>query len=178
MFTDICEGRDAADFLVRRDLVEEIRQHRSVADMASGYIDGPDLQCLRVDPEVDLAPDAAFRATVLARSPFALNLSLSLDAGSARPTVEESRRRLWSGAAPDRTGFSSSGRSGWWHRCRSAGGRVCLSAWRPSPSCGRTNLSLLQACVAGQRIANEPRRLSDSLQVGRDGLLYNLQLSR
>jgi hypothetical protein len=34
-------------------------------------MDSPDLQRFLVDPEVDLAPDAAFRATMLAGVPFA-----------------------------------------------------------------------------------------------------------
>ena len=69
-------GGDAANLFVRRDLAEQIGQDRRVADMACGDLDGPDLQRLRVDSEVDLAPDAPFAAAMLARVPvsFALHL--------------------------------------------------------------------------------------------------------
>lgn len=77
--------RDAADLLVRRDLVEQIRQHRRVADVAPGDLDRPNLQCSLVNPEVDLAPDAAFRATVLACVPLAF--ALNLDARAVNQQV-------------------------------------------------------------------------------------------
>ena len=63
--------RDAADLLVLWDLTEKIGQHRCIADVASGDFDRPDLQRFLIDPEVDLAPDAAFRAAMLACVPLA-----------------------------------------------------------------------------------------------------------
>lgn len=84
-------GHDA-DLLLRRGLAEQIRQHRCVADVVPADRDRPDLQCLLVDPEVDLAPDAPFGATMLARMP--LPFALNLDPGAVDQQV------LWaSGAA-------------------------------------------------------------------------------
>ena len=50
------------------------------AGIAGRDLDGPDLQCLLVDPEVDLAPHTPFRAAMLARVPLAF--ALHLDAGA------------------------------------------------------------------------------------------------
>ena len=49
-------GRDAGDLLVHRDLAYKIRQHGRVTDVASGDLDGSDLQRPFVDADVDLAP--------------------------------------------------------------------------------------------------------------------------
>ena len=76
--------RDAADFLVRRDLAEQVWQNRCVTNVASGDLDGSDLQRFLVDPEVDLAPDPAFRAAMLAGVPVAF--VLDLDARAAHCT--------------------------------------------------------------------------------------------
>jgi hypothetical protein len=54
---------DAADLLIGRDLAQQIWQHRRIADMATGDLDGPNLQRFLVDPKVDLAPNAPFRTT-------------------------------------------------------------------------------------------------------------------
>jgi hypothetical protein len=56
------------------DLVQQLGQHGRVAHSALGELGRPDLQWVLVDPEVDLAPDAAFRAAVLARGPLPLPL--------------------------------------------------------------------------------------------------------
>ncbi|KDB02441.1 hypothetical protein U879_17275 [Defluviimonas sp. 20V17] len=53
-------GGHRTDLLVSRDLAEQLGQDRCIADVASGDLDGPDLQRLLVDPEVDLAPDPPF----------------------------------------------------------------------------------------------------------------------
>jgi hypothetical protein len=74
---------DAFDLLMRRDLVEEFGQHWRVADVAAGELCSRDLQCLLVHPNVDLAPDAPFRAAALTGVPLAF--ALDLDAG----TVDE-----------------------------------------------------------------------------------------
>lgn len=47
---------DRSDLHVGRDLVQQLRQHRSITDVASGDLDGSDLQRLFVDADVDLAP--------------------------------------------------------------------------------------------------------------------------
>src|SRR6056297_3224492 len=47
---------DLSGLHVGRDLVQQLRQHRSITDVASGDLDGSDLQRLFVDANVDLAP--------------------------------------------------------------------------------------------------------------------------
>ena len=69
-------GGDAADLLVRRDLVQKVGQDRRITDVAPGDLDGPDFQWLFVDPEVDLAPDAPFWTAMFAGVPFAFALRL------------------------------------------------------------------------------------------------------
>jgi hypothetical protein len=63
-------GGGAGDLLIGRDLAEQHRQHGRVAHVAAGDLDRPDLQRLLVDPETDLAPDAALCSAVLARVPL------------------------------------------------------------------------------------------------------------
>lgn len=72
--------RNAANLLVLRNLAEQIRQHRCIADMAPGDLHGPDLQRFFVDAEVDLAPYPAFRAAVFASVPFPF--AFDLDPGA------------------------------------------------------------------------------------------------
>ncbi len=79
-------GGDTADLLLRRDLTEKIGQHRRIANMAPGDLDSADLQCFFVDPEVYLAPDASFRATMLAGVPLAF--ALDLDPGAVDQQVQ------------------------------------------------------------------------------------------
>ena len=76
----------AADLLLRWDLAEKIRLHRRVADVVPGDLDRPGLQRLLVDPEVDLAPDAPFGATMLARVPLAF--AFNLDPGAVDQQVQ------------------------------------------------------------------------------------------
>ena len=83
-------GRDAGDLLVRRDLVEQVGQDRGVTDVARGDLDGPDLQCFLVYPEVDLAPDASPGAAMLAGVPFAF--ALDLDPGAVDQQVQRTLR--------------------------------------------------------------------------------------
>ncbi len=81
--------RDASDLLIGRDLIKQFGKHRRVSDMATSDLDGPGLQCLLVDPEVYLAPDAAFRPTMLARMPLAFSLDLD-----TRAIYQEVQRSL------------------------------------------------------------------------------------
>ena len=69
-----------AEFLVGRDLAEQFRQRRRIADIAAGDLDCPDFQRVLVDPQVDLAPKAAPQTAMLAGVP----LALGLDAGAVR----------------------------------------------------------------------------------------------
>ena len=47
---------DAAKFLIRWDLIEQVRQHGRVPDAATRDLDGTDLQRLLVYPDMYLAP--------------------------------------------------------------------------------------------------------------------------
>lgn len=67
---------DATDLLVRRDLLEKIGQYGRISDAAARDLDRSYLECLLINPDVYLAPEAAFRATMLARVPLAFALSL------------------------------------------------------------------------------------------------------
>jgi putative transposase len=64
-------GGDACNLLIGRDLAEQLRQHGRVAYVATGDLDRPDLQRLLINSDVDLTPDAAFGAAVLAGVPLA-----------------------------------------------------------------------------------------------------------
>ena len=68
--------RDRADVLVAGDLVQQFRKHGGIADMAPRDLDSPNLERVRVDPEVDLAPQASLWPAVLARVPFAFPFGL------------------------------------------------------------------------------------------------------
>jgi len=54
---------DTPEVMIRRDLVEQIRQHGRIADAAACDLNGADLQRFLINPNVDLAPQAAFWAT-------------------------------------------------------------------------------------------------------------------
>lgn len=71
---------DAADRLVRRDLVQKIWQHRRITDVAPGDLHGPNLQRLFVDPKMYLAPNPPLGPTMLACVP--LSFTLDLDTGA------------------------------------------------------------------------------------------------
>ena len=60
-----------ADVEIGGELAEQLGQHRRVTDVAASDLDGADLQRLLVDADVDLAPETAFGATILAGVPFA-----------------------------------------------------------------------------------------------------------
>lgn len=79
-------GRDAADSLIGWDLVKQLRQHGRITNVAGGDLDGPDLQRLLVDPNMYLAPDAAFGAAVFAGVPLAF--ALGLDASAVDQQVQ------------------------------------------------------------------------------------------
>lgn len=79
-------GGDGCDLLVRVDLGEQFWQHRGVADITGGDLDGPDLQCFLIDPELDLAPDPPFLAAMLACAP--LPFTVDLDAGAGGGQVQ------------------------------------------------------------------------------------------
>lgn len=68
--------RHAGDLLLRRDLIEQVRQHRCISDTTGCHLDGTDLERLLINSDVDLAPDATLGATVLASLPFAFPFHL------------------------------------------------------------------------------------------------------
>ena len=77
---------DTADLNLRRDLVQQVGQHRRISDVAPGDLDGSALQRFLVDPEVDLAPHTPFGAAMLAGVPFAF--ALDLDPGAVDQKVQ------------------------------------------------------------------------------------------
>ena len=93
------------------NLVEQRGQHGGVACVAAGDLDGPNLQCLLVDPEVDLVPGEP-----------------------STPSMAQPCR-------PCRTAPSSSGRSGWRCRHSWAADLAFRSARPPKSSRGRTRSS-------------------------------------
>jgi hypothetical protein len=84
--------RDAANGLVLWDLSEKIGQHRCFSDVAPGDLDGSNFQRFLVDPEVDLAPDPPFWATMLAGAPLAF--ALDLDPSAVDQQVRRSLRPM------------------------------------------------------------------------------------
>lgn len=69
---------DARDFLLGRDLVQQVGQDRRVADVAPSDIDGPNFQRFLVNPEVDLAPDTPFGTAMFTSVPLTFNLGRQL----------------------------------------------------------------------------------------------------
>ncbi|OAN79507.1 hypothetical protein A8B78_12325 [Jannaschia sp. EhC01] len=60
-----------SDVLIGRILVQQLRQHGRIADVAGGDLDRPNLHRLLIDPYVCLAPDTPLGAAVLTGVPFA-----------------------------------------------------------------------------------------------------------
>jgi len=61
---------DTSEVMIRRDLAKQARQNGCIADTAACNLDGADLQRFLTNPNVDLAPQAAFWATMLTGIPF------------------------------------------------------------------------------------------------------------
>lgn len=59
-----------------RGHLTEFGQHRGVTYVTAGDFNSPDLQCFRVDPELDRAPDGALGTAMLAGVPIAVTLHL------------------------------------------------------------------------------------------------------
>ena len=78
MFTCMRGGGDAAKVLVRRDMVEQVWQHRRIADPAARYLNGAYLQRFLIDTNKYRAPQSAFGPAVLAYVP--LTFAFSFDA--------------------------------------------------------------------------------------------------
>ena len=83
-------GGDACNLLIGRDLAKQLRQHVPVAYVADGDLNRTDLQCLFIDPNVDLAPDAALGAAMLAGVP--LPFTLDLDASAVDQEMQRALR--------------------------------------------------------------------------------------
>lgn len=79
-------GGDAADLLCGRDLVQQFGQHGRIADLTGGELGGPDFQGFLIYPDVDLAPDAALGAAMLAGVP--LPFAFHLDPGAVHQQVQ------------------------------------------------------------------------------------------
>ena len=69
--------RDAAKLLIRWDLAEQVWQHRGVPNAATRHLDRADLQRFLIDPNVDLAPQAALWTAMLAGIPLSFAFSLN-----------------------------------------------------------------------------------------------------
>ena len=69
---------DAGNLLICGDLGQQFGQHGSVADVAAGDLDCPNLQCFLIDPEMDLAPDATLGTAMLAGVPITFTFTLDL----------------------------------------------------------------------------------------------------
>lgn len=68
--------RHGSYLFIGRDLGEQLWQHGRVANVAPRDLDGPNLQRLLIDPEVDLAPQAPLGTAVLPGVPFSLAFRL------------------------------------------------------------------------------------------------------
>ena len=66
--------RDGPQPLLGWDLIEQPRQHGSIAYTACRDLSSPNVKCLLIDPNGYLASYPAFRAAVLAGVPFAFTL--------------------------------------------------------------------------------------------------------
>ena len=75
-------GDDACNLRIGRNLVQQFEQHGRVTEITGGKFGCADFQCLLVNSNVDLAPDAPFGTAVLARVP--LPFALGLDACAVR----------------------------------------------------------------------------------------------
>jgi len=76
-----------ADLFTFRDLVEQLRQDRTVAVAAGCKLHRPDVRSGRIHGQMDLAPLAAALNTVLSRLPFAPS-PMELDAGAVNKQVQ------------------------------------------------------------------------------------------
>ena len=80
---------DTANRFVRWDLIEQVRSYGCVTDAATGDLDGTYFQCFFINPDVDLAPKAAFGAAMLTGVPF--TFALRLDACTVYQKVQGPR---------------------------------------------------------------------------------------
>jgi hypothetical protein len=80
--------RAARDFLVERELADQMGQDRCVANVASGDLDGPNLLRFFINPEVDLGQTCRLRRPCLrafhSPSPWTLMPVLSMNMCSGR----------------------------------------------------------------------------------------------
>jgi hypothetical protein len=93
-------GADLADGRVGRDLVPKFREHRGIANPASGHLYRPAFQSIRIDTQMDLAPLSRPGSSMFLGKPLGkpLAFSLGLDPGAVpcpagQGMADESRRR-------------------------------------------------------------------------------------
>lgn len=53
-------SRDETDFLVLRDLAEQVGQGRRISVVTTGDLDGPNLMFFHVESDINLSPDARY----------------------------------------------------------------------------------------------------------------------
>ena len=106
-------GGYGPDGLIGWDLIEQLRQHWCVTDIAGGDLHGSDFQRFLVDANVYLAPNPAFRATMLAGVPLAFTFGFDARA------IDQKVQRPGSSAIreADIQGFLAAAQSAEvWHR--------------------------------------------------------------
>jgi hypothetical protein len=72
--------RNTPDLFVWWNLVEQVREHRRISNAAARGLNCTYFQCSLIDPNVDFAPKAAFRAVMLTR--VSLSYALNFNAGA------------------------------------------------------------------------------------------------
>lgn len=59
----VCATRGhAANLLIARNLIEQMRQHRCITRVATRDLDRSDVQCLFINADMNRAPDTSFGA--------------------------------------------------------------------------------------------------------------------
>ena len=87
-------GRHSANIFTGGDMIEQVRQHGTVAIAAAGKFHSADVGCGRIHDQMHLAPLAPALNTVLSGLPFAI--TEELDAGAVDKQVQ------WAISAPIR----------------------------------------------------------------------------
>ena len=78
---------DAEDRLILGDLRQKRRKGRRITDGVGRDLDCPDIQGLRIDPDMNLAPLAAIGSAVLPCFPFAFAHHLDPVLSTSRPEL-------------------------------------------------------------------------------------------
>jgi hypothetical protein len=77
---------DPGELLFRRNLTQQVGQHRRITDAVIGHFHGANLKCGSINTEADLAPLVAIVGAMLPGLPFAF--TQHLDAGAIDQQVQ------------------------------------------------------------------------------------------